>query len=393
METPVIVAALRTPLGSYQGGLKHCPAPELAGLLARELLRRVAIPPEDVDEVIMGNVLGAGLGQNPARQAAAAAGIPFSSSAMTLDMVCGSGLRSVCAAAQSVALGNHSVVIAGGTENMSRAPQLLLRDAGRHRLVSSVKHDGLRCAFRDVPMGDFAESFARAYRIGRREQDEYALMVHRRTAESVERGLFEAEIVPVPSPTAVEGLAARDECPRRDCTMERLSALRPSFTKDGTVTAANATPLADGAAALLVVSESYAAARRLRPLARVASWCTAGVEPQDVFLATVVAVRKLLRKAGLTAGDIDAFEINDSFAVQGILCCRELGLEPRKVNLRGGTLARGHPLGASGARILVTLLHIMRDEGKRLGLAAICLGGGNAVALLVENLHGVTPGP
>jgi acetyl-CoA C-acetyltransferase len=387
MDTPVIVAALRTPLGSFQGGLKHCMAPELAGILTRELLHRTGVPPEDIEEVVMGNVLGAGLGQNPSRQAAVFAGIPYSSSAVTLDMVCGSGLRSVCAAAQSVTLGDYSAVIAGGTENMSRAPQLMLRDDRRYRTVSSVKYDGLRCAFRKVPMGDFAEAFAREYRISRREQDEFALASHRRTSTSVDGGLFDAEIVPVPSPGGSNGFVARDECPRRYCTLESLSLLKPSFAKDGTVTAGNATPLADGAAAVMVTSESYAASRRLTPLARIVSWCTAGVEPQNVFLATVGAVRKLLKKTGLTVDDIDVFEINDSFAVQAILCRRELTLDSQKVNLRGGTLALGHPLGASGARILVTLLHILQDERKRLGLATICLGGGNAVAMLVETLQ------
>jgi len=382
MNEPVILGAARTPLGSYGGGLKNVPAPELAGIVIRELLARTKIPPSDVDEVIMGNVLGAGLGQNPARQAAARAGIPFSSSALTLDMVCGSGLRAVCCAAESVSLGNRTVVVAGGTENMSRAPYIVPREEISQRPMSSVKYDGLRCAFAGVSMGVFAESLARAYSLTREEQDSYALEAHRKTAASVDSGLFERETVPVKRRDG--GIVSRDECPRRNCSMEELSSLRPSFMKGGTVTAGNATPLADGAAALIVSSAAYAALHNIKPLAFISSWCTAGLEPENVFLATVAAVRKLMNKTGLRNEDIDVFEINDSFAVQALVCRKELELDPKKVNIRGGTLSLGHPLGSSGARILVTLLHIMTDLEMRRGLAAICLGGGNAVALLVE---------
>ncbi|MDD5557814.1 MAG: thiolase family protein [bacterium] len=394
MQTPVVIAAARTPFGSYHGGLRHVPATELAAIVVGELLQRGGVAPADADEVVMGNVLGAGLGQNPARQAAALAGIPFSASALTLDMVCGSGLRSVCVAAQAVALGEQAVVAAGGMENMSRAPQILLRESRVHVPASSVKHDGLHCAFRGVPMGAFAEAFARARRIGRREQDAYALACHRLTAASADGGLFDGEIVPVPLP---DGALTRDQCPRRDCTMEMLSALRPAFERGGTVTAGNATPLADGAAGVLVASEEFARERGIAPLARIRSWCTVGVEPENVFLASVAAVRKLLSRAGLSPDDIDLFEINESYAVQAIVCRRELGIDPRKVNVRGGSLSLGHPLGTSGAQILVTLLQILRDEGRRRGVAAICMGGGNGVAMLVERAEGggapVTPGP
>jgi acetyl-CoA C-acetyltransferase len=383
MQTPVILGALRTALGSFQGGLKGIPAPRLAGTVAAELLRRLNVPPADVDELILGNVIGAGLGQNPARQAAVFAGIPFSSSAFTVDMVCGSGLRAVCLAAQAVALGESAVVIAGGAENMSRAPHLMLRDAPSPKPLSAMRHDGLHCAFRREPMGVFAESLARARGVSREEQDRYALEGQRRAAESIDRGVFAAEIVPVSRDG--EGEFCRDECPRRDCTMERLALLKPAFRKDGTVTAGNATPISDGAAAVLMASEGYARAHGIAPLARILSCCTAGVELEEAFAAPVPAVRKLLCKSGLSIGEIDLVELGDSFAVEGVVCGRELGWDPARVNIRGGTLALGHPLGASGARILVTLLHALRDARKRLGLAVICLGGANAVALLVEN--------
>jgi len=383
MQTPVILGALRTALGSFQGGLKGVPAPRLAGTVAAELLRRLNVPPADVDELILGNVIGAGLGQNPARQAAVLAGIPFSSSAFTVDMVCGSGLRAVCLAAQAVALGESAVVIAGGAENMSRAPQLVLRDAAARRPLSAMRHDGLHCAFKKEPMGVFAESLARRHEVSREEQDRYAIEGQRRAAESIAREVFAAEIVPVSRDG--EGQFIRDECPRHDCTMERLALLKPAFRKDGTVTAGNATPISDGAAAVLVASEEYARAHRIAPLARILDWCTAGVELEEAFAAPVPAVRKLLAKSGLSIEEIDLVELGDSFAVEGVVCGRELNWDPARVNVRGGTLALGHPLGASGARILVTLLHALRYARKRLGLAVICLGGANAVALLVEN--------
>jgi acetyl-CoA C-acetyltransferase len=388
MQNPLIIAALRTPLGSFQGGLKDFPAPQLSGIVIRELLHRSGVPPADVTDVIMGNVLHAGLGQNPARQAAVHAGIPYGASALTIDMVCGSGIRAVSLAAQSILLGESAVIVAGGMESMSRAPHLSMRDCADGRAVSSLRYDGLRCAFSGKPMGVFAEHLARAHGIGRAAQDEYALSSHQRASASIDNGLFDPEVVPLQGPAggdAGQG-CARDECPRGDCTPEKLSILKPAFEKGGTVTAGNATPIADGAAAVLVASESYAREKGMRPLARILSWNMVGVEPRETFAALFPAVRGLLAKSGLVLSDVDVFEIADSFAVEGIVGIRELRLPADRVNIRGGTLSLGHPLGASGCRILVTLLHILKDTRKKLGLAAICLGGGNAVAMLVENL-------
>ncbi len=383
MQTPVIIAASRTALGSFQGGLKTVPAPALGAVVAADLMRRAGVAAAEVDELILGNVIGAGLGQNPARQAAVLAGIPFSASAFTMDMVCGSGLRAVCLAANAVAAGESRMVIAGGAENMSRAPHLIMRDTASTRPIHAMRHDGLHCAFRKQPMGLFAEALAEARGVDREEQDRYAVESQRRAAAAVEAGLFAPEIVPVPRDG--DGPFSIDECPRADCSMERLSLLKPAFKKGGTVTAGNATPISDGAAAVLVTSGEYAAARGLPILARIVSCCTAGVELEEAFAAPIPAVRKLLAKNRLAIGEIDLIEVGDSFAVEGVVCRRELGWDPTRVNIRGGTLSLGHPLGASGARILVTLLHAMRDSGKRLGLAVICLGGGNAVAMLVEN--------
>ncbi len=387
IQNAVIVEAFRTPLGSFHGALKNIPAPELAGIVIEDLLRKSEIPASEVDEVILGNVLSAGLGQNPARQAAVSAGIPFSSSALTINMVCGSGLRAVCLAAQAVELGERKVIVAGGTENMSRTPQLLIQDDKTKKSVSSLRYDGLRCAFKNEPMGMAAEWLARKYGIGREEQDQYALLSHQKACASIEKGLFETEIVPARRSTkrGVETNCDRDECPRGDCSMEKLAKLKPAFLKDGTVTAGNATPVADGAAAVLVTSESYAVEKGLSPLARIVSFCTVGVDPQETFVAPAPAVRKLLAKSGHSIDDIDMFEVGDSFAVEALVFLEELGLDPERINARGGALALGHPLGTSGCRILVTLLHSLESERKKLGVTAICLGGGNAVAMLVEN--------
>jgi len=382
MHTPLIAAALRTPIGAFQGALKNIPPPQLAGLVLGELLHRTGITPSEVDEVILGNVLRAGLGQNPARQAAAAAGIPFSSSALTIDMVCGSGLRAVCLAGQALRLGEGGVVIAGGMENMSATPQLLSRDTPSRTLVNSMRRDGLTCAFRGEAMGVFAEKLAQANHISRDEQDRYSLESHRKTLSSIRGGLFSPEAVPVPLSDGEGKAFSSDECPRSDCTMEKLARIKPAFDKNGTVTAGNATPIADGAAAVIVVSDSYARQRDMRPLARILDWCVVGVEPEHTFAALGSAVKKILRRNTLMREDVDLFEIADSFAVEGIVCIRELGIPPEKVNVRGGTLTLGHPLGASGCRILVTLLHTLKDERKRLGLAAVCFGGGNALAML-----------
>lgn len=385
MQMPLITAALRTPIGAYQGALTQIAAPRLAASVIREMLRQSGVPASDVGEVILGNVLGAGLGQNPARQAAAAAGIPFSSSALTIDMVCGSGLRAVCLAAQSIALGQHDVVIAGGMENMSAAPHLVTRSAPDGKPLSSLRHDGLRCAFEDRPMGRCADSLARAHRIGRGEQDQYAMESHRRAVESIDRGTFRREIVPVKPGGAGQPVLDADECPRRDSTLEKLSRLKPAFDTGGTVTAGNATAIADGAAAVMITSGDYARRRGIIPLAHILSWTIVGVEPGNTFGALAPVIQRLLAKNGIEVREVDVFEIGDSFAAEGIVGIRELGLPSERVNPRGGTLALGHPLGASGCRILVTLLHTLVGERKRLGIAAVCFGGGNAIAMLVEN--------
>ncbi|MCX6357712.1 MAG: thiolase family protein [Candidatus Aureabacteria bacterium] len=376
---------MRTPLGSFYGSLRQIPATRLAGIVIKELLGRSRVAPGDVDETILGNVLSAGLGQNRARQAAAFAGIPFSSSALTVDMVCGSGLRAVCLAAQAIHAGDSRVIVAGGAENMSAAPHLIAKHRIPNKPLSSMRYDGLRCAFRDEPMGVFAESLARAAGVGREEQDRYSFESHRRASAAVDAGFFDTETVAIPP--GREGSAAafsRDECPRRDCTPEKLARLKPAFDPRGTVTAGNSTPIADGAAALIVASEGYVREKGIVPLARILSWCTIGVTPEETFGALAPAIRRLLDRSGVSLDAVDLFEIGDSFAVEGIVCVRELGLSPDRVNRRGGTLALGHPLGASGARILVTLLHTLAAERKRLGVAVICLGGGNAVAMLVE---------
>jgi acetyl-CoA C-acetyltransferase len=352
------------------------------------LLHRTGVPHADVADVIMGNVLHAGLGQNPARQAAVNSGIPPCASALTVDMVCGSGLRAVILAAQNIMLGEGRAIVAGGMENMSRAPHLSPRDNANGKAVSSLRHDGLQCAFSGKSMGTFAEHLAFTHGVSRTTQDEYALASHLRAAESVSKNLFSEEIVSLNGGTKnVEGQDGnRDECPRSDCTLEKLAMLKPAFAKGGTVTAGNSTPIADGAAAVLLASTSHAKEKGLQPLARILSWSIVGVEPQETFAALMPAVQELLAKSNLEIDDVDIFEIADSFAVEGIIGIRELRLPMDRVNLRGGTLSLGHPLGASGCRILVTLLHILKDMRKRLGLAAICLGGGNAVAMLVENL-------
>jgi acetyl-CoA C-acetyltransferase len=393
MNNPLIVAALRTPLGAFQGSLKNFTAPQLSGFVIKGLLRRTGVPHADVADVIMGNVLHAGLGQNPARQAAVSAGIPHRASALTVDMVCGSGLRAVVLAAQDILLGEGRAIIAGGMESMSRAPHLSPRANAAGKAVSSLRHDGLQCAFSGKPMGAFAEHLARAYGISRAAQDEYAFASHRRAVESVSGNLFDTEIVPLEGEAKSIGGrdGGRDECPRSDCTLEKLAALKPAFEEGGTVTAGNSTPIADGAAAVLLASPSYVKEKGLRPLARILSWSIVGVEPRETFAALIPAVRELLARNNLGTGDVDVFEIADSFAVEGVIGIQELGLPAERVNARGGTLSLGHPLGASGCRILVTLLHILKDTRKRLGLAVICLGGGNAVAMLVENVAASRP--
>ncbi|MBI4575930.1 MAG: acetyl-CoA C-acetyltransferase [Planctomycetes bacterium] len=387
----VIAAAVRTPIGRFLGGLKEVPAARLGAVAVREALRRSGVPPEAVEEVILGNVVGAGLGQNPARQAAIHAGIPPEVPALTINKVCGSGLKAVMLAAQAIRAGDLGVAVAGGMESMSRAPYLLpeAREGARlgdAHLVDAMVQDGLRDAFDGSHMGLAGELVAEHHGIGREAQDEYALGSHRKAVAALEAGRFEAETVAVEVP-ARKGpplLVSRDEGPRGDASLEALARLRPAFKEGGTVTAGNAPGVNDGAAALVVLSRERADRLGVRPLARITGYAAGGVEPRWVMMAPRVAVRRLLERTATRLGDYDLVELNEAFSVAAIALQRELGLDPDRLNVHGGAVALGHPIGASGARILVTLLHAMAARGARRGLASLCLGGGNAVALAVE---------
>jgi len=386
MPQPVIISACRTPIGSFMGALASCKATELGSLVVRETIRRAGVNPAQVDEVILGNVISAGLGQNPARQAALRAGIPSSVGGLTINKVCGSGLKAVMLAAQSIRLGETDVCIAGGMESMSNAPYLLFQMRGGARMgdspaVDSLIHDGLWCALENCHMGSTAEWVAEKYGITREQQDEYAFHSHMKAVAATASCQFRREIVPVTSGT-VE--FAKDERPRPETSIESLARLKPAFKKNGTVTAGNAPGVNDGAAAVLVASEEKAASLGLRVMARIAGQAFSGVDPSMVMMAPVPAFRKLLRTTGWTVDDIDRIELNEAFAVQALAVTRELGLDPARVNVRGGAVALGHPIGASGARILVTLLHALEDSGGNRGVAMLCMGGGNGLALAVE---------
>jgi acetyl-CoA C-acetyltransferase len=391
-RTPVILSATRTPIGRYLGGLAPLSAPELGAIVIREALRRASISPEDVDEVIFGQVVQGGAGQAPARQAAIKAGIPGTVPSVTINKVCGSGLKAVMLAAQSIKAGDNEIVVAGGQESMSNAPHYLygMRTGvklGDQKLVDGVVKDGLWCSFCDVHMGSHAEYTARKAGITREEQDDFAVASHRKAVAAAEQGKFRDEIVPVQvpgrkGPTTVDA----DEGPRKDTTIESLGKLRPAFGGEAelTVTAGNASSLNDGASALVVTSEAFARERGIEPLARITAYATGGGEPQDLFFAPIVAVNSLMEKAGTTIGDYDLIEANEAFAAQALANGAGLEWSWDRVNVHGGAIALGHPIGASGARVLTTLLHAMKDRGARTGLATLCLGGGNAVALGVE---------
>jgi acetyl-CoA C-acetyltransferase len=391
MSEAVILSACRTAIANFMGGFAPLAAPQLGAAVVREAVLRAGVEPSQVEEVILGNVLGAGVGQNPARQAALRAGLPNEVAAVTINKVCGSGLKTVMLAAQSVRLGDTSVVVAGGMESMTNAPYLLpqLRTGARMgdaRAVDSMIHDGLTCALEGCHMGSTAELVARKYGISRAEQDEYAARSHSRAVAAIRSGAFEAEIVPV---SVLEGRGSErqvavDERPRSDTTAEALARLRPAFDPEGTVTAANASGVNDGAAALVIASRQRAESLGLRPLARIAGYAMSGVEPKMVMMSPVPAFRKLLERTGWRVRDIDRIELNEAFAVQSVALIRELELDPERVNVRGGAVALGHPIGASGARILVTLLHALRDMGGHRGVASLCMGGGNGLALAVE---------
>ncbi|MGA2483878.1 MAG: acetyl-CoA C-acetyltransferase [Candidatus Acidiferrales bacterium] len=392
MEKPIILSAVRTPIGKFQGGLAPLSATELGAKVVAEAIRRAGIDAKQVDEVLMGNVVQAGLGQNPARQAALKGGCDPRVSAITVNQVCGSGLKSVALAAQSVQLGESEIVVAGGMESMSNCPYLLPQarrgyQLGDATLKDSMICDGLWDAFENFHMGMTAELVAEKYGITRAEQDLYALDSHRKAARARKSCFFESQIVPVEAPQkkGEPVLIRHDESPRDDSTVELLARLKPVFKKDGTVTAGNAPGTNDGAAALVVTSERNAARLGKQRMARIVAQAVSGLEPKWVMMAPVEAVEKLLAKTGWDRDrDVDLIELNEAFAVASIAVMRELRLNPEKVNVNGGAVALGHPIGASGARILVTLLYELQRRNLKCGIAALCLGGGNAVALAVE---------
>jgi acetyl-CoA C-acetyltransferase len=389
--TPVIISAVRTPIGRYLGGLSSFTAPQLGAMVIREAVRRAGVDANEVDEVIMGQVVQGGSGQAPARQALIHAGLPASVPALTINKVCGSGLKAVMLAAQAVKAGDAECIVAGGQEAMSSAPHYVYGmrggiKAGNQTMVDGMIHDGLWDSFGCCHMGEYAEYTAEKAGVSRADQDAFAYESHRKAVAATEAGKFKAEILPVQvpgkgGPTTISA----DEGPRKDTSVETLAKLKPAFRKDGgTVTAGNAPGLNDGSSALLVTSLAFAKAHGLTPMARITGYATGGVEPREIFFAPVLAVRSLLERTGTTINDYDLIEAHEAFAVQALADGRELGWDWDRVNVNGGAVALGHPIGASGARVLTTLLHALRDRGGSSGLATLCLGGGNAVALSVE---------
>ena len=393
MEDVVIVSAVRTPIGKFQGSLSDFTAPQLGSIVVREAVRRAGIDPNTVDECIMGNVVSAGLGQNPARQAALGGGLSSGVSAMTINKVCGSGLKAVALAQQAIQTGNSEIVVAGGMESMTNAPYLLplARKGyrlGDNKIIDSMVHDGLWDMYNDYHMGNTGENVAEKYGITREEQDEYAVNSHRKAVSAIKECRFKDQIVPVELPAKKKGappeLFTKDESPREDTTAEVLRKLKPAFKKDGTVTAGNAPGVNDGASALVVMSAAKAKQLGLKPMARIVAQATSGIDPAWVMMAPVDTVRKLWQETGWKNEDVDLYELNEAFSVAAIAVTRELGLDLGKVNVNGGAVALGHPIGASGARILTTLLYEMIRRDVHKGIAALCLGGGNAVGVAVE---------
>ena len=390
-EDVVILSGCRTPIGSFGGAFKEVSAVDLGAVAVKEAVRRASVRPDQVDEVILGCILQAGLGMNPARQASIRAGIPDSVPAHTVNKVCGSGLKAVMLAAQAIKCADAEVVVAGGAESMSGAPYLLPggrwgERLGNGKLLDHMVHEGLTDAFHDIHMGITAENLAERYSIGRAEQDAFAAESQSRAEAAIREGRFKDEIVPVPIPQKKGDPKPfdTDEYPRAGTTAESLGKLKPAFKKDGTVTAGNASGLNDGAAALVIASADRAQRLGARARARIVSYASAGVDPKVMGIGPVPAVRKAIEKAGIALDRIDLFELNEAFASQSLAVVRELGVSPAKVNVNGGAIALGHPIGASGARILVTLLHALEARDLRLGLAALCIGGGQGVALVVE---------
>ncbi len=391
MNRAVIVSATRTAIGSFGGSLSTVSAPTLGSIVIKEALNRANVSPDLVDEVIMGCILQAGLGQNPARQASIGAGLGTEKPAMTINKVCGSGLKAVALAAQAIIAGDADVIVAGGTENMSLAPYLLDKARtgyrmGHGELVDSMIRDGLWCAFTDVHMGITAENLAEKYSLTRQEQDEFSTWSQNKAEQALAENRFAEEIVPVSIPQRKGDpiVVDRDEYPRTGVTLQALAKLRPAFKKDGTVTAGNASGINDGAAAVVVMSEAKAKELGLKPLAVIKSYASGGVDPAYMGLGPVPATRKALQKAGVTIDDIELIEANEAFAAQSLAVAKELGFRREIINVNGGAIALGHPIGASGARILVTLLYEMQKRDNRLGLATLCIGGGQGISMIVE---------
>jgi acetyl-CoA C-acetyltransferase len=392
MADALLLSAARTPIGKYLGALADVPAPQLGAVAIVEALRRARVPSEQVEEVILGNVIQAGVGQNPARQAALKAELPDSIAAFTVNKVCGSGLKAVMLAAQAIRAGDADLIVAGGAESMSRAPYLLFGARtgwkyGDQKAVDAMIHDGLWCAFEGWHMGEAAEHIAAKCDVSRNEQDRFSVQSQQRAAAAWQKGAFNAEVVAFTMGSGAKAkVIARDEGMRPETTIETLAKLKPSFREGGTVTAGNASMLSDGAAAVVVGSARAAERLGARPLARIVAYGTSGVAPKEIFIAPVLAVRQVLEKANLRMEDIDLFEMNEAFAAQMLACGKELKLDEAKVNVNGGAIALGHPIGASGARVLVTLLYALEQRGLQRGLASLCLGGGNAVAMVVERV-------
>jgi len=393
MREAVIVSAVRTPSGRLMGSLSSLTAPQLGAAVVRAAYERAGVRPEEIDEVIMGQVVQAGTGQNPARQSALGAGLPPTVAALTLNKVCGSSLKAVVLAAQAVKLGDADRVIAGGQESMSQGPYLMPKGRqgyrlGHGKLLDATVHDGLWCAFADYHMGNTGEVVAERYDVSRQEQDAWSVRSHERAAAAAAAGEFDAELLPieVPQRKGEPIRVAADETIRADTSLDALGRLRTVFKKDGTVTAGNAPGINDGASAVLVMSRDEAESRGLEILGRVAAYATSGIEPELVMMAPLRGVETVLGKTGWSRDDVDLYELNEAFAVQSVALVRELGIDPERVNVRGGAVALGHPIGASGTRILTTLLHALRDRGGRRGVAAMCLGGGNSVAMAIERV-------
>lgn len=390
MTDAVILSAVRSPIGKFLGDMSELSAPQLAAPIIKEALARAKVTPPQVHEVIMGHVVQAGVGQNPARQAALLAGLPDTIAAVTINKVCGSGLKAAMLAAQAIRAGDAECIVAGGMESMSRAPHLIMESRkgikyGDGKLVDALVRDGLWCPFENCAMGDSAEYIAAKFGVTRADLDNFSAASHKKAAAAWESGAFAAEVLPITVGSGAKvKTIAKDEGIRSDTTAETLAKLRPAFKPDGVVTAGNASQLSDGAAAVVMASRKFAEQVGVQPMGRVVAYATSGVAPKDIFIAPVTAVKMVLDKAKLNIGDIDLFELNEAFAAQMCACNKELKIPEEKTNVNGGAVALGHPIGCSGARVLVTLLYAMEKRNAKRGLAALCLGGGNAVAMVVE---------